>query len=87
MEPFDALRLSRQLAGRKIVFVGGALIWQQFQSLQKLMCSNERSCAVSTALDPDPYVSHFVSLHNAVFQIQVRSGRTCTCCSSLSVTA
>ena len=79
MEPFDPLRLSRRLAGRKVVFVGDSIAWQQFRSLQRLMCPDEGRCTVSTALDPQPFMCHFVTVNDAVIYIQVMSHCTCTC--------
>ena len=77
METFNPLHLSRKLAGRKVLFVGDSLMTQQFQSLSRLMCPDEERCAVSTLLDPDLSNSHFISLHDAVFQIEVTFKSPC----------
>ena len=53
-------------------------MWQHFRSLKRLMCPDEERCAISTALDPEQYLSHYMSLNDAVFQMQVRFRLICS---------
>lgn len=65
LEAFDAVKLSRRLANRYVLFVGDSLMVQQFAALNAIM-----NQAVSLDADPQPVWEHFYTKHGGVFQLE-----------------